>query len=129
LAGFGDNSGGFEGEGAYKEMIAKVRDIKAAPHHGQKRLIVSERGKIHTQAVIDIDISAVRDLEENETYVFKVKEKDDSRYGYQRKKATSFTAYSCDDVPEEFTPETIARSLMSRFGGENGGKDHKRTRF
>lgn len=129
MTGFGSSTGGFEGEGAYKEMIAKVRDIKAAPHHGQKRLVVSERGKIHTQTVIDIDMSAVRDLEENGTYVFNVKEKDDSRYGYQRKKATNFKAYSCEDVPLEFTPETIAKSLMSRFGGENGGKDHKRTKF
>lgn len=128
MTGFGRN-GGFEGEGAYMQMVAKVQEVKAAPHHGQKRLVVRERGKIHTQAVIDIDMSAVRDLEENETYVFHVKEKDDSRYGYQRKKATSFKAYSCEDTPEAFTPETIAKSLMSRFGGENGGKGHKRTKF
>ena len=123
----GGNS--FDGDGAYMQMIAKVQDIKAAPHHGQKRLVVRERGKMHQQCVIDIDMSAMRDLEESGTYVFKVKEKDDSRYGYQRKKATSFKSYSCEDMPEEFTPEFIAKSLMHRFGGEDGGKGGKRTKF
>lgn len=119
----------FDGDGAYKEMIAKVQDIKAAPHHGQKRLVVREQGKLHEQAVIDIDMKAARELEERGTYVFKVQEKTDDRYGYQRKKAASFKAYSCDDTPQEFTPETIAKNLMSRFGGETGGKGHTRTKF
>jgi hypothetical protein len=121
--------GKFDGDGAYKEMIAKVQDIKAAPHHGQKRLVVREQGKLHEQAVIDIDMKSARELEERGTYVFKVQEKTDDRYGYQRKKTASFKAYSCDDTPLEFTPDTIAKNLMSRFGGENGGKGHTRTKF
>ena len=125
------NLGGstFEGEGAYREMIAKVQDIKAAPHHGQKRLVVREQGKLHQQAVIDIDMKAMRDVEESGTYVFKVQEKDDNRYGYQRKKVTGFKAFSCDEAPREFTPETIAKALMGRFAGEAGGKSHKRMKF
>jgi len=128
LAKFG-GSNSFEGDGAYTQMIAKIQDMKAAPHHGQKRLVVREHGKVHQQAVIDIDMSAMRDLEEGETYVFSVKEKDDSRYGYQRKKMTSFKAYHCDDAPEEFTATTLTEQQFSRFGGASRLKDGKRTKF
>ena len=118
MAKFG-SSNVHEGDGAYIQMIAKIQDIKAAPHHGQKRLVVREHGKVHQQAVIDIDMSAMRDIEEDETYVFNVKEKDGSRYGYQRKKLTSFKAYHCDEAPGEFTATTLTEQQFSRFAGAN----------
>ncbi len=128
MAKFG-GSRGLEGDGAYVQMIAQIQDIKAAPHHGQKRLVVKERGKLHQQAVIDIDMSAGRDLEESETYVFTVKEKEESRYGYQRKKNTGFKAFHCEQAPGEFTASTETEMRFSRFGGEGRLKDAKRTKF
>ena len=129
MAKFGGGMNVHEGDGAYIQMIAKIQDIKAAPHHGQKRLVVREHGKVHQQAVIDIDMSAMRDVEEDTTYVFNVKEKDDSRYGYQRKKLTNFKAYSCDEQPDEFTATTLTEQQFSRFGGEGRLKTGKRTKF
>lgn len=123
MSKFGGGRGAFEGEGAYTQMIAKIQDIKAAPHHGQKRLVVREHGKLHQQAVIDIDMKAMRDIEEKGTYVFQVQEKDEHRYGYQRKKSTNFTAYTCDEKPEAFTSSTLHDMSFNRFGGG------KRTKF
>lgn len=123
MSKFGSNYGAFEGDGAYVQMIAKIQDIKAAPHHGQKRLVVREHGKVHHQAVIDIDMKAFRELEEKGTYVFQVQEKDDSRYGYQRKKGTGFKAYHCGEAPEEFSAGAMSEQQFNRF---NGGK---RTKF
>lgn len=113
-------SGTSEGEGAYRQMIAKVQDIKASPHHGQKRLVVKEHGKNFHHSVIDIDISAGRDIEEKGTYVFDVCEKEESRYGYQRKKSTGFSAYHCETAPDTFTSSTETAMLFSRFGGGGG---------
>lgn len=120
---------GFEGDGAYVQMIAKIQDIKAAPHHGQKRLVVRERGKQHQHAVIDIDMKAFRELEEKQTYIFQVKEKTDSRYGHQRRGATGFKAYSCDDAPTEFTQAALTEQTFNRFGGCGSGNAGRRTRF
>lgn len=125
-------SGTFEGDGAYRQMIAKVQDIKASPHHGQKRLVVKEHGKLASHSVIDIDISAGRDIEEKGTYVFDVCEKEDSRYGYQRKKSTGFSAYHCGTSPDEFTSATETAMRFNRFegGGGNGRAGPKsRTKF
>lgn len=132
-------SGTFEGDGAYRQMIAKVQDIKASPHHGQKRLVVMENGKTSTHSVIDIDMRAGREIEEKGTYVFNVCEKEESRYGYQRKKNTRFSAYHCDSAPSEFTPATENAMRFSRFsgdicgstgrGGKGGSSPASRTRF
>lgn len=131
MAKFG-GSGTFEGDGAYRQMIAQVQDIKASPHHGQTRLVVKEHGKLASHSVIDIDIKAGRDVEEKGTYVFDVCEKEESRYGYQRKKNTGFSAYHCESVPDVFTSSTETAMLFSRFGdrGGNGRAGIKsRTKF
>lgn len=111
-------------DGAMLEMIAKIQDVKASPHHTQKRLVVQERGKRMGQRVIDIDMKHARDLEEKETYIFKVSEKDDSRNGmHKRKMSTDFTAYECHAKPDTFSVADERAAAMNRFGSG------KRTKF
>lgn len=129
MSKFGGGYGAFEGDGAYAQMIAKIQDIKAAPHHGQKRLVVRERGKLHQQTVIDIDMKAVRDLEEGESYIFNVKEKTDSRYGYQRRGSSTFKAYSCDEAPDAYSAAAVAEMAFNRFGKAERCGMSKRTKF
>jgi hypothetical protein len=114
----GSGSGTDGAVGALKEMVAKIQEMKAAPHHGQKRLVIREKGKIHTHSVIDIDMKHARDIEEKGTYKFKVEEKEDSRNGQKKKhnSSTGFKAYHCGDKPIEYTAEIEKAETFSRFG-------------
>lgn len=119
----------FDGDGAYQQLIAQVQDIKASPYHGQKRLVVKERGTLFQQTVIDIEMSAARGLEEKESYVFNVTERAEDRCGYQRHRSSGFKAYHCGDAPEEFTASMDSEMKFNRFGGSGFLKDSKRTIF
>jgi len=115
---------------AMEQLIAKVQDIKASPKAGQRRLVVREKGTNFSHAVIDIDMKVSRDLKSKETYVFQVKEKDDSSNpGFQRKRSGEFKAFECRDTPEAYTLEFEKNALFNRFGGGGGGKGVKRTKF
>lgn len=111
-------------DGAMLDIIARIQDIKASSETTKKRLVVQERGKRIGQRVIDIDMKHAKDLEEKETYVFKVNEKADTHNGFSRRKmSTDFTAYDCAAKPEAFVIADERKSAMTRFG--NG----KRTKF
>lgn len=111
-------------------MIAKIQDIKAAPAAGKQRLVVRERGKNLTHAVIDIDMKVAKELKAKETYFFQVSEKDDSRNpGFQRKRSATFRAYSCDEKPETYSSQTETRRRMDRFGGNGNTTQASRIRF
>lgn len=104
-------------DGAMLEIIAKIQDVKASPHHTKKRLVVTERGKSMGQRVIDIDMKHAKDLEQKETYVFKVTEKEDTRGGLQKRKvSTDFTAYECHAKPDTFNIGDERAAAMNRFG-------------
>jgi hypothetical protein len=124
-----DPNNGYD-SGAMEQLIAKVQDIKASPKAGQKRLVVREKGTNFTHAIIDIDMKASRDLKSKETYVFQVREKDDSSNpGFQRKRSSEFKSFLCADTPEAYSLEFEKNALFNRFGGGGGGKGAKRTKF
>lgn len=122
--------GGYQEEsgGARAELVAKIAEIKAAPHHGQKRLVVRGEGaKGH--AVIDIDVAEARDLEEKGTYRFQVTEKNAGRPGQSTmQRSSGFKNYYCDDAPEKYSGMTTD---MNRFGegGHFNNTNGKRTKF
>ncbi len=124
-------SGGYDGDtgGAKAEVIARVAEIKAAPHHGQKRLVVREYGKSKSHTVIDIDMSQAKDIEEKGTYRFQVEEKNAGRPGQsQMARQSGFKNYYCEDAPEKFEG---MRTEMNRFseGGHFKNTSGKRTKF
>jgi hypothetical protein len=120
----GSGSGTDGTNNALKEMVAKIQELKAAPHHGQKRLVVREKGKVHTHSVIDIDMKHARDIEEKGTYKFVVEEKENNRNGQSKKRtsSTGFKAYHCGDKPIEYTAEIEKAETFSRFGSSRGAR-------
>jgi hypothetical protein len=130
--GFGSSGSYGFGDGGSKEiLIGKLEDIKAAPHNGERRLIVREKtGRCSTVAV-DIPSEYSSKLERKETYCFSVEEKSDVRNGQgSRMKSSSFRAYHCDDAPSEYTGSEGRGDLLNRFGGsERGGVDRHSRKF
>ncbi len=125
-----DSKHGYDGTGAKEELIARIQDIKTAPETGKQRLVIREKGKNFSHAVIDIDMKAARDLKEKETYIFHVNEKDHSKNpGHQRRRSAEFTAYNCEERPETYTSSAERASTFSRFGGSGRLSDSKRTKF
>lgn len=121
---------GFEEAGAYSKLIGEIEDIKTAPSSERKRLVVKEKGKSYSRAVIDIDVREGRDVEKKETYVFQIKDKESNRYGRQdRKPSFGMNAYDCDVKPEEYSSSSEHADKFSRFGGSGRLQDGKRTKF
>lgn len=115
---------------ALEQMIAKIEDIKSSPKAGTTRLVVREKGKNFTHAVIDIDMKAARDLKSKELYVFQVQERDDSSNpGFQRKRSAEFKAYNCHETPDIYTPATEREAKFNRFGNAGGGSGGERHKF
>ncbi|PZQ45443.1 MAG: hypothetical protein DI551_07405 [Micavibrio aeruginosavorus] len=121
---------GYDTGGAYERMVAMVQDIKASPATGKSRLVIREKGKSLTHAVIDIDMKVAKDIKTKETYQFSVREKDDSRNpGFQRQRAATFKAYSCEEKPEDYVPGMEHQEVFSRFTGGDRMKNAKRIKF
>lgn len=124
-----DTRYGYDGVGAKEELIARVQDIKASPSPGKNRLVIREKDKNLSHAVIDIDMKASRDLRSKETYVFQVNEKDDSRNpGFQRKRSAEFKVFECDEKPMEYSSAYDTQKKFGRFGSNDRLKG-SRTRF
>lgn len=115
---------------ALEDMTARILEVKASAEAGRVRLVVQEKGKTRTHGVIDIAMKHGRDLEEKQTYRFKVMEKDDSRNpGFQRKKSAEFKAFRCDEAPELYTPGMETQMRMNRFGGNSSTTKSSRVKF
>ena len=105
-----------DGGGTKSEIIAKVQEMKAAPHHGQKRLVVRETGKLNSHSVIDITMKESMKIEEKGTYRFQVEEKNANRPAQSTTRMNSgFKSYSCDDTPTPY--EGGSGTNFDRFGG------------
>ncbi len=121
---------GYDGDGSLEKITAMVQEIKASPKSGHKRLVVREKGKTMSHAVIDIKMKDAKDVEEKKSYMFDVREKDYSRNpGQQRRKAADFKGYDCEGMPEDYTPAAETQARFNRFGGGAGGKKVGRTKF
>lgn len=121
---------GYDGLGAKEEMVARIQDIKASPEAGKKRLVVREKDKVRSHAVIDIDMKNAKELKSKETYVFQVNEKDDSRNpGFQRKKSADFKAFHCKDDPTVYVPGSETAKKMTRFGSGSSTGNAGRIKF
>lgn len=117
----------FETNGKGETIVGKVEEIKNAPQHGQKRLIIREKGS-RKAASVDIPTKQSKNVERKETYKFDVEEKDSSdRYGGtgSRRSTSGFKNYYSDSAPEKFG--LGSKDYMSRFGGGRSGSG--RTRF
>jgi hypothetical protein len=125
-----DSKYGYDGTGAKEKMIARVEETKRSSEAGKTRLVVREKGKTRSHAIIDIDMKVAKDLKEKETYVFAVNEKDNSRVpGFQRKKSAEFKAFQCSDTPEIYVPGSEIREKMSRFGSASTAGQSSRIKF
>ena len=112
-----DSKYGYDGTGAKEKMVARIEETKRSAEAGKTRLVVREKGKVRSHAVIDIDMKVAKDLKEKETYIFEVNEKDNSRVpGFQRKKSAEFKAFHCSDTPEMYVAGSETKEKMTRFG-------------
>lgn len=123
FSGSTDRGGG----GARQEIIARIEEMKAAPHHGQKRLVIRESNKSNTHAVIDIDMKDARELQEKGTYRFQVEEKHGNRPGqHARTGSSGFKSYASVEAPEKFDGQY---TNFDRFRDKETGGRSSRTRF
>lgn len=120
MAGLGGSGRySFETSGKKELMCGTVKDIKASPEGGKKRLIVKEKGASNKSFAVDIDMMDAKNLKRKETYAFQVEEKSDDRYGSQgRKKESGFRTYYCDTTPEKYGGAG-SRSQFADFSGGN----------
>jgi len=125
-----DSKYGYDGTGAKEKMIARIEETKRSPEAGKTRLVVREKDKVRSHAVIDIDMKAAKDLKEKQMYIFDVNEKDNSRVpGFQRKKAADFKAFHCSDAPEVYVPGSETKEKMGRFGSGSSNGQSGRIKF
>ncbi len=125
-----DSKFGYDGTGAKERMIARIEQTKGSSEAGKTRLVVREKDKVRSHAVIDIDMKAAKDLKEKQTYIFEVSEKDNSRVpGFQRKKSAEFKAYSCSDKPEVYVAGSETKEKMGRFGSGSSAGQAGRIKF
>lgn len=121
---------GYDGSGAKEKMIARIEETKRSSEAGKTRLVVREKDKVRSHAVIDIDMKHAKDLKEKQMYIFEVNEKDNSRVpGFQRKKSAEFKAFHCSDAPEVYVPGSEAKEKMTRFGSGSSAGQAGRIKF
>ncbi|MCI5060986.1 MAG: hypothetical protein MRY79_07935 [Alphaproteobacteria bacterium] len=107
MSGFGRLAGRgneLEGNAKAETINATVRDIKASPEKGCKRLIVQEKGTHRKPCAIDLDMKQLSKVKRKEDYSFIVEEKTEDRYGggSGARRNSTFKRYYCDQSPEKY---------------------------
>lgn len=132
MAGFGSSGRyGCSDNSNKQRLTGKIEDIKPAPQHGEKRLIVREKGGGKSIA-IDIDTDCSTGLERKQSYNFLVEEKNATRSGQgSRMKSPSFKSYHCEDEPSVYGSGSSWDSTFNRFGNSErgGGSDRNKRKF
>lgn len=132
MAGFGSSGHyGFGDDSNKQKLTGRIEDIKPAPQHGEKRLIVRDKAGGKSVAV-DIKTDCSVGLERKETYHFLVEEKDAVRSGQgSRMKSSSFKSYQCEDAPSLYGSGSSWDSSFNRFGNSErgGGTDRSKRKF
>ncbi len=129
MAGFGSSGRyGFGGGGDKEKLTGRIEDIKAAPQHGEKRLIVRDK-QANKSVAIDIPTSESLGLERKETYHFMVEEKHARRDGQGGRAMTpTQRTYQCDDRPAEYGSGSSWDNVLNRFGDNDRGGSGRRGR-
>ena len=125
-----DSKYGYDGTGAKEKMVARIEETKRSPEAGKTRLVVREKDKVRSHAVIDIDMKVAKELKEKQMYIFDVSEKDNSRVpGFQRKKSAEFKSFHCSDEPEIYVAGSETKEKMGRFSSGSRAGQSGRIKF